>query len=304
MNVVRCLDITQIKYFQMIIKKYNFSEAAAELNISQSSMSKKIAALETELNILLFDRTTRKVSITDAGKIFLNFANNILSDYYNVIEELKEFSIPTKGNLTIATIPVMAQYNITSLITGFTEKYPGINILIKETESESILTSMNNFECSLAFVRTNTLIAEKYDIIPFATDTMSVCVSKKHPFSKKSSIEFDEIQNEKLILLDNKSDIYKLCFLEFKNAGYKPNIRYTNTRIETIISLVASGEGITLLMDKVIRFFNNNDISIIPLKVPINSTIALVKPISRKLSPNDKLFWNYVNSVRLSNNNK
>ncbi|WP_168190081.1 LysR family transcriptional regulator [Caloramator sp. E03] len=291
------MDILQIKYFYYIVKLGSFSEAAAELNISQSSLSKRISSLENELNVMLFDRTTRRVNLTDAGKIFLSFSEKILFEYEDIQNKLKDFSIPAKGKLKISTIPVMSQYNITSLISGFKEIYPGINIFINETEYKSILYSLYDSEYSLAFLRTNYIDMDKFDIIPISTDKLSVCIPKNHPFASKKSIDINEIKNEKLILLDQNSGIYDIVVSACKSACFEPNILYTNTRIETIIGLIAAGEGISLLMDKVVRFFNNPDIYILPLSKPINSTIALVKLKKQKLSSNEKLFWNYVSEV-------
>lgn len=290
------MDIIQIKYFYSIVKYGNFSEAAAELNISQSSLSKRIASLENELCVSLFDRTTRKVTLTNAGKAFLSYSEKALADYDDILNKLKDFSIPTKGILKIGTIPVMSQYNITSLILGFKEKYSNINLQINETECKSILASLNSCEYSLSFLRTNYLDLDKFETIPIAEDKLSVCVSKKHPLSSRKSINIEELKKEKLILLDKKSGIYDICISACKDAGFEPNILYTNTRIETIIGIVSVGECISLLMDKVVRFFNNPHICIIPLSKPIYSTIALVKLKSHKLSSNEKLFWNYISS--------
>lgn len=87
------ITIEQLKYFLAVEKYKNFSVASYELCISQSSLSKQIKALENELDTILFDRTTRNITLTDTGKEFLIYAKNSIKSYDNIIHIIKNKKI-------------------------------------------------------------------------------------------------------------------------------------------------------------------------------------------------------------------
>ena len=87
------ITIEQLKYFLAVEKYKNFSVASYELCISQSSLSKQIKALENELATILFDRTTRNITLTDTGKEFLIYAKNSIKSYDNIIHIIKNKKI-------------------------------------------------------------------------------------------------------------------------------------------------------------------------------------------------------------------
>lgn len=87
------ITIEQLKYFLVVEKYKNFSVASYELCISQSSLSKQIKALENELDTILFDRTTRNITLTDTGKEFLIYAKNSIKSYDNIIHIIKNKKI-------------------------------------------------------------------------------------------------------------------------------------------------------------------------------------------------------------------
>lgn len=113
------ITIEQIQYF-LAVKQFNsFSNAANELCISQSSLSKQIKSLENELDTLLFERTSRSTKLTPAGEDFFIYAQKFLDDYNNIFIEMKKHSLSNKNTLNIGTIAVLTQYGLTSTLAEF-----------------------------------------------------------------------------------------------------------------------------------------------------------------------------------------
>ena len=109
----------QLKYFLIVEKHMNFTSAAEELCISQPSLSKHIQALEHEIGAPLFNRNTRNVTLTPAGKEFAVHARFIM-DYFNqVLQSMTKFSPKQKKTITLASVPVMRIYQITEMIAAF-----------------------------------------------------------------------------------------------------------------------------------------------------------------------------------------
>lgn len=284
------MTFEQLQYFLMIRKYLSFSSAADELNITQSALSKQIKSLEAELNTPLFDRKTRSISLTVAGVDFAGYAEKIMANYNEMIANMKKHTLLEKGYLSIATIPVMSQYGVISKIAGFAHQFPHIKLDLIEKENDIILSMFRNGEVDIAFMRTNYIPEGFADVYPLIDDRLALVVSRDHPLANRDSIDLSLTRSEKFILLNSTSGIYDTCLKECEKAGFSPNVLYTNSRIETIIELVAESLGVTLLMERVVSYFNHSKLRIIPLTIPVTSSLAIVKPKYKQATDSSQAF--------------
>ena len=287
------ITIEQIQYF-LAVKKYNgFSTAANELCISQSSLSKQIKALEKELGITLFDRNSRVTSLTEAGEDFYIYALKFLDDYNNIIQAMRKHSSSKNCTLNIGTIAVLTQYGLTSTIASFKNNYSNIDINIFEDENDAILNMLIKSEIDFAIVRDFNLPRDSFDVTPLAEDELVVVTSNNHPFTKKKYISFNDLKNENFIICA-KSGVFDICVKECNKLGFTPNVVHNINKIETILGLVSEGLGITLIVNNVLKPFSNSNISVHPLKNPINSNLALVSNKNAKESKEFILFKDFI----------
>lgn len=287
------ITIEQIQYF-LAIKEFNgFSPAANELCISQSSLSKQIKALETELDTVLFDRTSRVTKLTSAGEDFYIHAQKFLEEYNNIIQSMKKHSLSKKSTLRLGTIAVLTQYGITSTIASFKTKYPNIDINIVEDENDAILNMLLKSEIDFAIIRDFDLPRDVLDVHHLADDELVVVTSNNHPFAKKKYLSFGDLKNEDFIIY-TKSGIYDICVNECTKFNFTPNVIYSVRKIETILGLVSEGLGITIIVNNVLKPFNNPNISVHPLKNPVNSNLALVTTKDTLKSRDFSLFKDFI----------
>lgn len=288
------ITIDQIKYFLAINKYKSFSLAAQELCISQSSLSKQIKALEHELNTLLFNRTTRSINLTDAGREFLVHSKVIIKEYDNAINSMKKYSISTHHSIKIGTLPVISQYGIISSIASFKSLYPDINIDVIEGERVDIIDMLDKGDIDFAFIRDFHIDKNIFKVNTLISDELVVVTSKDHSFSNKKYINLEDTVNEKFITLCSKSGFDKFCIEECEKHGFTPNIIYSINKIETILGLASENFGIALLMKRVISSFNKDNISINLLKNPIKNSLSIVYKNNKKLSNNEILFMEFI----------
>ncbi|MDT3425583.1 DNA-binding transcriptional LysR family regulator [Paenibacillus forsythiae] len=288
------MHIQQLIYFMAIKKYQSFSLAADELCLTQSALSKQIKALENELNTLLIDRKTRHISLTAAGSDFAMYAEKLLENYNEMISNMKKHSLLEKGFLSVAAIPVMSQYGITSKIASFCISYPQIRLEITEKENDLILGMLRNSEVDVALIRVNYIPDDLVRMYPLMSDELTLVVPAAHPLAGRSGIELKDAASEKFILLNPASGIYRTCLEECQKARFTPDVLYTNSRIETIIALVAEGLGVSLLMKRVVEYFKPEGVSIVPLNNPAVSTLALAAPKHKELTPAAKAFIDFV----------
>ena len=113
------VNFNQLKYFVAIVKQGSFWSAALEEYISQSSLSKQIKALETELGVTLFNRSGNKITLTEAGSCFYSYALRILDIKNEMHKELTEFETTPIEEVKFASIPIVSSYKISSLLSDF-----------------------------------------------------------------------------------------------------------------------------------------------------------------------------------------
>lgn len=288
------MHIDQINYFLAVEKHKSFSAAAEELCISQSSLSKQIKSLESELDTILFNRNTRNITLTTTGEHFLSHAKDLLYTHNKIIKDMKEFVYSQGSSLSIGAIPLMAQYGIIPLISSFNKKFSNINIDIIEKDDEELLTYINSSKIDLAFVHSNTIDENLYNLLPLFKDQLVLVVSENHRFASKECIDICDLSDETFILLSSSSTLYNLCTEECCKAGFTPTTAYTNCKLETIIELVSEGLGVTLLMSKVVEYFKNPKLKLIPLKDAVINEISLITPKRNKMSKSTELFVDFI----------
>lgn len=286
------MDIQQIQYFLEVVRSRNFSVAAENLYTTQSSVSKNIKSLEKELNIQLFDRTKRQIQLTEAGKLILKDAHSIVQEYDNLIHTISSYQLQKEDTLSIAGIPVMAQYDITGLLTDFQTAHPNIKLQIEESETTHICSQLKNHECDFIFTRKEYLDTS-FESLEFFNDRLAVVVPQDHPLSKKKQISVSELRNENLLLLSKSTLHYDKITEICRQKGYEPRVVYTGTHMDNILDLVGKNHGISLLMQHAVEYLHPSGIVIIPLKEEFSSTITLACNNYHQLSPAGKLFWDY-----------
>lgn len=271
------MTIEQLQYFMAIVKCRNFSAAADECYISQSSLSKQIKALEQELGgIELFDRTTKKLDITYAGKEFYVSAEKILMEYQRMLNTLRRY---TKGNteiLDIGAIPVMNHYGLTDIFFRFQEYYPNIRLHIIEANSAPIIEAFIKGKLDIAFLRDNYLPQGVFETFPLVDDELVLITNYSHWLSKYAEIDLKEAENERFLFLGNNTGMYESCRKACIKAGFIPREQTLDVRSSTIKNLVANGQGVSLMMYQSIKYMNDSRIKIIRLKNPSIINLSLI----------------------------
>ena len=276
------MDIKQAQYFLSVAKTGSFSAAAEELYVSQSSLSKQIIALEKELGVPLFDRSKRKIALTPAGETYLAHARNICAEYQILMADIGEHK--KNLSLSIVSIPVIAQYEITSYIAKFRDAYPSINFTLDEREASAILPALDERQYDLAIIRDNYLDTKRYSHLEIAQDQLLIIVSKLHRFATRKSISLTELSNENFIMFDKGTIVHEIVLNACHKAGFTPRIFYASLRVESVVGLVASNSGISPIMGKIYEYHKHPDVVAIQLQENITSNIVITYLKNKKLS--------------------
>ena len=270
------MTFEQLSYFIAIVENDTFFDAACEMNISQSSLSKQIMKLEKELDLTLFDRTTRSATLTQAGEFFYNEAKQLIEHYKLTLENIENFKSLHENKLHIAVLPIQTQYNLNALFNSFRKENPDIKLQITEVEDDRLIEGISKNEYDLIIARETMFDKSQFKTYPLAKDELIVAISSEHKLSQRDKLTFDDIKNENFILMNPYTSIYKLCINKLKENNIDANIIRT-ARTESIIGSVAINEGISLLPKSNFEVFYQKNINTISLEPQIALSVVLAK---------------------------
>jgi len=291
------MEIDYIREFVVLAEKGNFLEAADCLFISQSSLSKHIKTIEKECGALLFNRTTRKVTLSEFGQLFLPYAkqitqihNEYTTAFFNRLED-------TKKTLTIGSIPSMAQYNITAVLAKFKKSYLNSTLNVIQAGSTQLEDMLRHNKCELAFIRQVNDINNEFVTIPYMIDTLAAIFPAKHPLAKCKTVSLEQLKDEDFMLLPKGTRPHKLCLNACQQYGFKPKVAFTDHQLENIIDLVVKEMGVSLLMKRLGIYLSNPNIALVDISPSISTQISLCYRKNIELSDMAKHFLTCVKSV-------
>jgi len=294
------MEIRQIQYFLSIVETGSFSAAADEHYISQSSLSKMVIALEKELGVPVFDRSKRKVFLTEGGEAFLGHARKLDAAYKSMMVEMDGYKSSNADSFSIAAIPILTQYGITTSIAQFRDLYPHFHFQLEEIDGLNILPALNEHRFDLAITRHNFLNRAQYDSLEIFRDKMVVVVSTNNRHAKRSSISLKELASDNFIVFDKVTELHKVIMDECGKAGFEPTIFYSSHRKVSVFGLVGTNIGLALVPVKIYEYHKHPDVIAIPLEEDIESNIVLAWLKNRKLPPAAKTFVDFMEKMAMS----
>ena len=290
------MTFEQLSYFIAIVENDTFFDAACEMNISQSSLSKQIMKLEKELDLTLFDRTTRSATLTQAGEFFYNEAKQLIEHYKLTLENIQIFKSLHENKLHIAVLPIQTQYNLNALFNSFRKENPDIELQITEVEDDRLIEGISKNEYDLIIARETMFDKSQFKTYQLAKDELIAAISSEHKLSQRDKLTFDDIKNENFILMNPYTSIYKLCINKLKENNIDANIIRT-ARTESIIGSVAINEGISLLPKSNFEVFHQKNINTISLEPQIALSVVLAKHKKTESNIAIKEFIKFVDKI-------
>ena len=213
------LNIAQLKYFLAITENNTFLEAAEEMNISQSSLSKQLNKLEYEIGVELIDRSKRSASLTEAGKIFVNDAKEILKQYQIMLSHMQVFR-KNHNSFIIGSLAFLGQYGLNFKLADFNAANPEFNLTFEDVEEDILLESFRTgkYDVIIGRMLPPDISCECSEKI--ADDELVAVMRKSHPLASKKFINLSEVISMPLFLTKTYTSIYKICIkiIFFKSA--------------------------------------------------------------------------------------
>ena len=285
------MTFEQLQCFIASVEEKTFLDAAHSLYISQSSLSKQIMKLEQELGVMLWDRSRRKAGLTEAGNIFYQDALILLKQYSQARNRLDRFRTESQLTLSVGTLPILTQYQLTPGFRDFQAAHPGIRLSLHEVEEPELMEGFEKGIYDLVIGREAMFYGANCQTQLIDGDQLAAVLDSSHPLAFRSSLCLEELKDEDFIFMNPYTSIYNLCVIRCREAGFSPRILRT-ARVESILSAVLIGEGISLLAGNSVRIFKPEHIAVIPLTPKIPLPVVLARHKERPVTRAMELFWN------------
>jgi DNA-binding transcriptional LysR family regulator len=203
--------LQQLRILRAIAIEKSFTKAASSLYISQPSLSKQIRLLEKNLDTILINRERNNISLTESGKIFLQYSERILILCEESCRALIDLKNGDRGNLTVGASQTIGTYLMPRILALFAQNYPQIGLKIQVDSTRTIATSIIKREIDVAIVggEISNELKKRLTIQPFVMDELSLIISKSHPFAIKKKIQKEDLYCLDFITLHENSTIKK-----------------------------------------------------------------------------------------------
>ncbi|APE45598.1 LysR family transcriptional regulator (plasmid) [Sulfitobacter alexandrii] len=245
------MKLRQLKYFVATAETAQVSKAASALSISQSSVTTAIKDLEASLGAKLFQRTQQGMDLTDAGREFLASAYVILGKLEDA-KNLRHRDTDSSGTIRIAASYTVMGYFLPYHLDRLRRLHPNLDIQLHELNRDSIEEGLLSDRFDVAVMLTSNITNARLESETLLRSTRRVWVASGHRFAQRRSIGFDEIADEELILL-TVDEAANTAMKYWSYQAAKPRVSLRTSSIEAVRSMVANGQGITILSDMVYR---------------------------------------------------
>lgn len=261
------MELKDLRYFTEVANYGSFTKAAASTYLSQPTLSKSIKKLESELNVELFERSTRSLMLTDAGEIVLQQARKILGatdELSSLLDDL--INLPT-GNIKIGIPPLIGTLFFPGIAKTCRQQYPQVSLELIERGAKRIEQLVEEGQVDVGIIVFPT-DDSKFDITPFIKEEFMLYTSSKHQFATLKEVSLQQLAEENFIVFNREFALHELVIKECQKAGFQPNIAHESSQWDLITELVGAELGITLLPKSIYRKMDHNTIQMIKLTSP------------------------------------
>ncbi len=237
--------LVHVEGFIEVARQGSVSRAAESLFVTQPTLTARLHSLERDVGAPLFVRTRHGMRLTDAGRVFLPYAERAVRALRDGRHAIDEASRGLAGGLLIAAAPAVSTYVLPSVLEAFVDRHPRVEVAVRTGHSEEVQQMVLREEAQLGLGRA--LRHPEIDLIPFHEEELVLVVSPDHPFSRRPSVTMADVGEQQLIMFDRTSSYYEVTQAAFHAAGVQMRGLMELDNIDAAKKMVQRGLGVALL---------------------------------------------------------
>ena len=251
------MDLRQIRSFLSITETLHFGRSAELIHLSQPALSLQIRALEEEVGVRLLERNRRKTTLTAAGFAFRDDAAAALSQLEQAIRRARLAASGKVGRLRIGFISTAGSEIVPDIVRQFRELNPEVEFSLRNILTAEQVQMLENGSLDIGFLRLPIGGYPALDVVTVHREPFVLVVPSAHPLAKRKSVRLRELAGQDFVMYERTyaPGFHDLIFGMLSDARIVPNVCQTAGEIPTLVSLVASGMGITILPASVVKHY-------------------------------------------------
>lgn len=240
------MNIKQVRAFLAVAQSMNFTHAANQLHLSQPALSLTIKALEENLGGKLLTRTTRHISLTPEGEALVPIAKQLLAQWENAEDEMRQRFALQLGKITIASMPAFAASLLPKAIQIYHASYPNIQVAINDVLSDIVIEMVRNNQVELGICFESSSL---YDLsfYPLYEDKFIAILPKNHPLEQQERITWQALLEYKFITLQRPSSVRTMIENALNEAGIELKVAFDAHQLTTVGRMVSEGMGVAVV---------------------------------------------------------
>ena len=247
------VKLNQLRYFVSAAECGSFTKAAVNHFISQTAITQQIHALEESIGARLFDRHSRPVALTPAGKVFLKEAREILGRMDAAVIRTREATTGLEGELRLGYTKGYEHSDLPRYLRNFHQEYPNVLISCYRCDTDMLAAGLTSGEYDVIFTwdSTNLRQEETLELRVMERVPLRVALYASHPLARRKELTRRDLKQENILFMspsgtgDSFGDAFYIRL--YQQAGYQPNIILRSNDIESILMMVAAEEGISIV---------------------------------------------------------
>jgi LysR family transcriptional regulator, benzoate and cis,cis-muconate-responsive activator of ben and cat genes len=245
------MELRHLRYFVAVAELLNFTKAAARLNVAQPALSRQIKDLEDELGVRLFERSSRFVDLTDAGKTFVSEARSVLQRAELAAQSVRVFATGDHGEIHLGYAPSPTVELLPKLLQAFEQQFPGVRVNLHDLSVQEMFQGLRERRLDAALTihssprQMRGLVFEGLRIYP-----VCLAVHKKHPLAQAQCVNLAQIEPERLMVYSRAEypDYHEWLKKVYEEANKTPPANVEEHDSGTgIMAAVEAGRGVALV---------------------------------------------------------
>jgi DNA-binding transcriptional LysR family regulator len=280
------MEMSQLRYLVALAEERHFTRAAAREHIAQPALSQQIRRLEDEVGLPLVERTTRRVAMTGAGELLVARARRILAELEAAQTELRALRGVQSGHVTVGALHTMGPVDVSLVLATFHERYPAVELTVREQSSEELAEMLRVDELDLAFLSvTERIESHGLGLELLVSEELVVVLPPDHPLAGRDEVRIAELSEEQFISFRHGARLRELLMAAGRQAGFEPQIKLELNEPLRIRRLVSRGMGVAVLPRSDAEA-PGTDVAVATLTEPsLTRDITLAWRAGRRLSP-------------------
>lgn len=240
------MEIHQLEYLLAVAEARSFSQAALNVRVAQPSLSQQIKKLESEVGQPLFDRLSRGVVLTEAGKLLTERARKILSELADAQREVSDAGGAVSGTLAIGAIPTIAPYILPRVVLAFGKRWPDVRLRIVEDTTQRLSEELERGGLDVG-IMSDLEAGHTITVENVASEPLLAMLPAQHPLAKKRRIEWEALAGERFLALNEMHCLSGQVMQFCKANRVEPMLSMRGAQLVTLAELTAAGAGVSVV---------------------------------------------------------